>query len=225
MNESYFNVFKVSIFLIYILSFLFSLKVFRSKNSPRYMKSFFLYPLIGAIISFVYLPIVFIQSRTNLDFFNRVNLISLLFHFPFLGLFILRIIKSKHAGIMRITLWSIFVILVIISIADFYQDTSSLSFCLANFTLIIFCLFYYYQLFQDIPTENLTRNPSFWIITGIFIGMGLSFPIIIFWDYLEINLNRSAKRVYQAFTNLPYIAMHLFFIKANLCSIQTLKKY
>jgi hypothetical protein len=225
MTEFGFDIIKVSIFLFYIFSFIISYKKIKNNNVDFYMKGFYWYPFIGALIATFYIASIFFKSRTNMIFFNRVNLISLLFHFYFLGIFVLKVsFFTESSRATNRIIFLPFVLLIAFVIKDFYNNTSSLSFCFGSFALILFSLIFYYRIFQQDPSIILLKEASFWIVTGIFIGMALSFPLIIFWDYLDINLKRPTKRIMQAFGNIPYIIMHIFFIKAYLCSTQMHKK-
>jgi len=227
MNESEFNIIKILVFAFYIFSFLFSFRVARLREIPKYMKRFLLYLFIGGLMAAIYLTTIFFEAKHNMAFFNRVNLISLFFHFVFLSLFIIKIISDHNGGgfrIMYILLLGLSMGLLTAILNDFCYNTSAVSFCLSSFLLVLFCLFYYYNIFHNSPTIMLLEEPSFWIITGIFIGMTLSFPMIIFWDFLDLSLKKPTKRLIQSFANIPYIIMHIFFIKAYLCLLNKPKK-
>src|SRR5205085_2869657 len=60
------------------------------------------------------------------------------------------------------------------SIYRFHVITYSIG-CLL---VVIFSIFYFYELFRSTTSVNLKREPAFWIITGLLFFYTCSFPII-----------------------------------------------
>ncbi len=223
MNEFAFDINKIATSIVYLLSCFYSLRLIGSKTIPTYLRGFYWYSIIGALTSLMLLSSIFF-SPIRIPMFSRINSVTLIFHFSFLTFFIFRILKNDRVvTFLKVCFWIILFLLIVSIANDVYFDTCSLSFCVANVSLFLFCLFYYYQILHFIPAVSILKEPSFWIITGIFIGMGLSFPMIIFLDFFSLNTSLQLKREIQFLGNLPYIVMHLCFIKAYLCSSQIQK--
>jgi hypothetical protein len=79
-------------------------------------------------------------------------------------------------------------------------------------------MIYYYDLFWGIPVKNLFRQPSFWIVSGIFLCLTVTVPLGVIKTLLisknDLGINLIATYIAIFF----YGIMHLFFIKAYLCS-------
>lgn len=222
MSKEIFYLIKTVVFSYYIIAFLIAL--FNFKFLTKDMKKFIGYNFVGASLAIILLIIQLNKILVSVEFINRLNLISLIFHYVFLSFFLIRFGFLNKLKIVHIYFWVSLVLITIFFIRDFLNNTSSFSFCLANFSLLFICLLYYHQIFETNLDKNILKEPVFYIVTGIFIGMGLSIPIILFWDYVDINLTVEYKRILQSFTNLPYLIMQTFFIKAYLCSMKTQQK-
>ena len=94
------------------------------------------------------------------------------------------------------------------------------AFSITNFGLIVLCVIYYYQLFNNIPTLNLLKEPSFWIITGIFFGMSINVPLSAIISYLDKRISVSTFMIFGNIFIISYGIMHLFFIKAIICAVK-----
>lgn len=183
------------------------------------MKGFFWYPAVGIL--------VIIPNIISLHFFKNLNFlafisgnISLIFHFCFLGIFIIKTITNKLIHIFLKTFFVIFLCLIIfLLVIKDIKENNRTAFAFANFGLIFFCIIYYHQLFNNIPILNLKQEPSFWIITGIFFCMSIHIPILITTDYLRYQISISNYRLLLSCPLFSYTIMHLFFIKACLCAI------
>lgn len=205
--------------LTYLLSFLFSLGLIGNKNIPNYMKGFYWYTSVGLFI----ITLQFFSHYLHIipkEIYRVINLLSLLFHYTFLGFFILRSLSdSKDIKQLKIIFW-LFIPLIIYFIIIDINNYVVFAFAITNFGLLIFCIIYYYQLFKNTPTLNLLTEPSFWIITGIFFGMSTTIPISIIGGHLLHNIPRNIFLSISLLVPFGYSVMHLFFIKAILCSVR-----
>jgi hypothetical protein len=64
-------------------------------------------------------------------------------------------------------------ILFIQKINNFHTVTYSL----AGVLVVAFCVFYFFELFQRPQSINLSRNPDFWICSGLLFYFSCTFPI------------------------------------------------
>ena len=183
------------------------------------MSGFYWYNIVSILILITYI----FSSKLHffsLSFYHLINNYSLIFHFSFLSYFIYRITKNT---INKFIFWTIFfVIMLSVLIILIYNNNSKsdfIAFAISNLGLIIFCIFYYYYLFKELPSPSLLNEPSFWIITGIFLCMVLHVPISSIHGYLTLKINKDIIRVILSISSLSYAFMHLFFVKAFLCSI------
>lgn len=108
-------------------------------------------------------------------------------------------------------------------IASDLTKKNTFIFGVTNFGLIIFCIVYYHQLFNNLPTLNLLLEPSFWIITGVFFCMSIQIPVLLTIDYLRYKILINNYYLLHSLISFCYTIMHLFFIKAYLCATRQQK--
>lgn len=204
------------------LSFIISLKLIKNKNIPRYMNGFYWYSVVGFLFA---LPVFFEEYFfKSLKCSTYITNFSLLFHYSFLGSFILKVMPiKKDKSLLKFLYFLIFCFILFFICTKDNSLRNHKAYALTNFSLIIFCTIYYFQLFKNIPTLNLLTEPSFWIISGVFFCMSISIPTTGIMDYLKYNATLMFHRNINALTMLSYFIMHLFFIKAYLCAINPLK--
>lgn len=204
-----------------ILSFLFSLRLISNKNVIPYMRYFYWYSIIGALIT-----ILRITSKTyhfpSENILAIISNYSILFHFTFLSWFINSLMPNKKQFRLLLPVYiSIFCITLFFLILYPEKKQNSTSYGIANLGLVIYCITYYYQLFQITPKFDLLKDPSFWIISGIFFCMSITIPILSLHQYLrnENYINPEDRKNFSGIVYLAYGSLHLFLIKAYLCSI------
>ncbi|MEP7107110.1 MAG: hypothetical protein ABI760_03995 [Ferruginibacter sp.] len=157
-----------------------------------------------------------IASKNVYDLFYSI---LLLFHFIFLSLFIYRVLPNKKNSKYLKLLFFLFLLVILFCL--FTNDLSipqSTAYAFTNLGLVLFCCFYYLQLFDEMPTVNLLKEPAFWIISGIFFCMCATIPLNSLRGYLLDNI---PYEIYLSMGGIGFFAygvMHLFFIKAYLCS-------
>ena len=219
MGESVYFSLSDFVIIIFLISFIHSFRLIKNNKIPRYMNGFYWYPAVAVIIGVLHL----LQRYYTLipkELYRITNLISLLIHFTFLSLFILQFISLKFFRKYYKLIFFLFLISLIVFIINDIINHSFISFAIANSGLLIFCIYYYEQLFRDSPTLNLLKEPSFWIITGIFFGMSTTIPIFFLAGYLYKNLPNNIFYSIATIAPFGYGMMHLFFIKAFLCKVQ-----
>lgn len=182
------------------------------------MKGFFWYPTIGIIVLLPsFIAVNFSKTFNDLGYIN-MNL-SLIFHYSFLSIFIMRMMLNKRNHIPLIIIFSFFLCLIIFFlITKSITRKNDLAYTISNFGLIVFCILYYYQLFNNLPLINLRKEPSFWIITGVTFSMSVQIPIQAAENYLHWNTSLNNYLLFISITMFCYSIMHLFFIKAYLCA-------
>jgi len=122
-------------------------------------------------------------------------------------------------------MFAVFLVLLffLLSVYDIKQD-NTLAFGITNFGLMVFSLLYYFSLLNNTtPIINLLKEPSFWIITGVFFSMSLHIPVLFSMGYLHDKISLANFRFLMSASMVCYGIMHLFFIKAYLCAIHPQK--
>lgn len=174
------------------------------------MRGFYWYCAAGILVGIpFFLPFDF---YINPIFLNNI---SLIFHFSFLSLFMIRVTpKKKYLNIIFIFFLSL--IVFFLSMGDLTQHLTYI-FSISGLGLTFFCVVYYLQLFNTLPILNLFREPSFWIVNGVFFGMSLIVPLGASLEYFYIKLNYSFYLSFASVYAFCTVIMHIFFIKAFMC--------
>lgn len=199
------------------VSFVYSIRIMYSKIEPSYMRGFYWYSVVGIIST---IPVFIEYNFLGVKYSPYILNLSLLFHFPFLSLFLAKVISPLNTT-FRQNFWFIFLlctgVLIFLLFTNDLSKANNKAFAFANFCLVIFCIFYFYSLFRNIPKMNLLLEPSFWIITGIFICMSISVPVSAVADYLINNNQIQYFKYFYSLISVSYLSMHIFFIKSYLC--------
>lgn len=78
--------------------------------------------------------------------------------------------------------------------------------------LIIFCSFYYYQLFAQQPARNLKNSPLFWVVAGFTLLAFMQIPYNIVYAYL--NSQKLGLQVPTILNNISYSVLFICFWQA-----------
>lgn len=200
-------------------SFVFSLRTIRNEEIPRYMKGFYWY----SVVTFLLVVIFFRSLLANGDYIKlslSVNKLSFLFHFVFLGIFIYKVLNSLKAKKAFLKLFVVF--FIVISVVTIITIPTTNSFWINSFTnffLVILSLFYYYDLFESKPVKNLFYEPSFFVVSGLFLSLTITVPVSVIRNFMSLELNLNANLIMAAIGSFAYGVMHLFFVKAYICSV------
>lgn len=206
--------------VVTLLSVVYSLKLIKNKNAPVYMRSFFIYPTVGILIIIpLFLTTHFFKSYR--PYSSILNNLSTIFHYCFLSVFIIRVMPNRSIDNFIKSIFSIFLsLIIVVLITEDITKPNSFAFATANLGLAIFCIIYYLKLFNNLPILDLKNEPSFWIITGVFFCMSTHIPLITAYDYLNNKISIYNIRIINLVAIFCYVIMHLFFIKACLCSVR-----
>jgi len=223
MRPSFYNIIILFQWACMLSSAGFSVRLIGNEHIPKYMKHFYWYSFVAAFVSTLSLlekRFLFVDKLT----WGYISNSLLLFHFIFLSSFIHGFLKNaKMLKVMRVLFFSfVFLILFFLFTNDLSIQIST-AFATTNFGLVVFCCFYYFQLFDAMPTLNLLKEPSFWVINGIFFCMCATIPILAIRYYLIDRMHASVYSTIEVVIPFVYGVMHLFFIKAYICSVSQCK--
>jgi hypothetical protein len=147
-----------------------------------------------------------------------VNIILSALTFCFFALLLEEFLSSKFKTINR----TIMFIAVLFFIANtiWWEGIyvfNTYSAALANFILISYCVYYYKRQLQNLQTFFIEKQPSFWIVSGIFIYCAGNFFLFTMYNYLTFHNSNFA--FYSWYINdFLLIVMNVFFAKGILCS-------
>lgn len=203
---------------VILISFIMALFIRRYKHIPYYMKSFYVYPLIALLISInTILFRYFNLYPAYALYFLQKNL--LIIDFIFFGLFSNYLLRyNRYKNFIKI-IFAIFAIATIYFTYSYDIDKPVYRAHVAvNLGKCLFCLFYFNSLFNDKDVLQLKKEPSFWIVTGVFFYSSITLPAYAIYDYLRANLSKFLSDGIFAATNMAIIIMHILFIQSYMCS-------
>jgi hypothetical protein len=87
--------------------------------------------------------------------------------------------------------------------------------------IVIYAIYYFYELFKSASSVNLKREPAFWIITSLLFFYTCSFPIFGFANFLS-GFSVIAQNISAVLVILNVILYSLFTV-AFLCRIRIQK--
>jgi len=144
-----------------------------------------------------------------------------LFELLIFGWFLFQVIQStavKRTLITLICLFSIF--FVQFSLQKDIGEFNNIAVALESIIIIIPCLTYFRELFTRTEPVNLLREPSFWMVTGIFFYLATIFPLYMTRSYLTNHgLNGVAKSL-SSINNFALSITYLLFIRSYTCRIK-----
>jgi hypothetical protein len=209
----------------YVFSFITSILARKHSNINNELRNFIIYTSVG--ISFVILFWLTMFAKIPRTLFFQINTVSVLFHFSFLFYFIVSVTPILYKNQTIYIFIILCLCLCIIVVYNLSTGTRALSFSVANFILFFLCFFYYLQILIGSSHLSILQDPIFWIITGIFIGNGISLPVNIANDYIlmsDSELTLAQKRLMGSLGLIPYSIMHICFGRGYLSIIKKEKK-
>jgi len=191
-----------------------------SRKDRSYMRWFFLCPLIAFLASINTIDGIFFSRFPNNMTFTRQNYLILV-DLTFWFFFFIQILNNKRDR-MQITI--LLVITLFISFYLLFISKAGIQNmhmpALGAICRTIFCIFFFYKLFKNMFYQNILKEPAFWIVSGLFLHSTLSFPFFGLNSYIRSQFSLSVSFSLSAISNMFIIIMHLFFLKAYLCTIR-----
>ena len=186
------------------------------KNFPLYF-SFFLCVLISGDIYEFFLPKAKFRLDMYIDYF--FTLAELIIFSDFFYKILISSISKKTIKIFT-RLFIVFSLISVITNVHFYnmisQNTRNRIYTTEAIILIIFCIFYYFEIFKHSVYPNLINEPSFWIVTGLSFFMICTLPYSLMEIYLLKNFKSIGFQLYTIFY-VFYILLFLMIITAFAC--------
>jgi len=208
----------VSLFVV-IIALLASFALYYQGPSDKYLR---LFPYFLLIVTAIWGICTYLAMHTinNMTLFNPLTIFQCSFYFYILY----RIIR--HPTIRKMALHLIWIypliaginILFIQKINTFHTITYSLG----GLLVVAFCVFYFFELFQRPQSVNLSRNPDFWVCSGLLFYFSCSFPIYGMANQLNKIPRIILRNLNQIFTVLD-VLLYLSFAIAFLCRLKIRK--
>lgn|GEM_PF-5419366 len=94
---------------------------------------------------------------------------------------------------------------------------NSNSSALNNFILLLYCLYYYKLQIANPENAFVEKQPSFWIVSGIFIFCCGDFFLYALYNYLTLHHTDFARDYAWYFNDVLITIMNIFFTKGIIC--------
>ena len=220
MSEIVFNiVYELADFLLLIL-LISSFFVINRNHSIKYFLIFQTYIILCSADN---LALELLRYYNYLEKVNWIifQLLLSTIHFGLLSFFLLKQLNKRSSYVNFLFIF-ILSLLIIFNFLD-YKNSNYYSATISNIGLIIFCLFYYVDILKGNLDIDLKSNPMFLIASGLFLGSGLSTPILLFGNHLRVILDHNTYYWVAILSPVSSIIMYSIFLKSFLC-IHKIKK-
>jgi hypothetical protein len=214
----FFGFYELANFTLYV-TMLFGLKLFFQRNIPKDYNVILLYQ-IGTSFVLIYSDFVYFNLFFSKRTFDTVQLFFPIFHFFLLGIFVRK--SSKKSSNKQYGDFIFYLFLTLLFFL-FFIDQKKLQYysaAISNFGLLVLCFFYYFSYVVSKVEILNYKSYSFTIVTGIFLGSGISIPIYLFSnifsrvDYPELFYSISI------IAPVTSIILYFSFFKSLLCLTQ-----
>ena len=201
---------------VILFNFIFASVLSKSQNSI--LKVFFICILIALLESVNSIFGIFLPTYIHTFCFPIQNILFLLDSF-FWAFFFLKVLKDeKSQKNLKILFGITFTISAYLLYSNNITQVSTQVLAVINICKTIFCILYYRNLFKMISSQNLLRDPIFWIVTGVLLYSCISLPIYCLNNYIRLQFPLLIARNIFSISNMFIIIMNIFFIKAFLCT-------
>lgn len=197
-----------------ILSLFASLTLYFQREAPRYLKLFPIFLLLTLLVELT----GFLLTRYKIDnvFLYKI-FIAIEFEFYLYTLY--GIIRSKK--FKKVILYALCTYPLITFINTWLVDLNafnSVSYSVGCLLVVLSCIYYFFELFRLPKAVNLSREPAFWICTGLLFYYSCSFPLYGLYNFLFTASGIILRNLGFILTLLNVILYSLFTI-AFLCRI------
>lgn len=223
----------VGVFIIFASLYIFYLSIYkiRSKSgSILFLVYSLLILLLFLLVHYSYLLYDFSQREKSF-FSETINIIFIIVELFVFITYYLHILKNRTIKIIMKLMLAVYLILFIFYL--FFISSKSVEIALLSrfsfdlnileYIFLLTTVFYYYiELLNNKPEQNLLDSPSFWITSGLFIYTIASLPFLVL---AQQPIIKKTPFYYKMFTS-HYIALSILLvtiIRAFLCKKPLLK--
>ncbi|PWU01454.1 MAG: hypothetical protein C5B52_07255 [Bacteroidetes bacterium] len=170
-----------------LLSGLVGIVVYFQKPSPLYLKLFPPFLIITFMVEITGLNLA-IKGRNTQMLYNVFSSIEFVFYLWFLSFQF----KNKFVKTLCQNLIWIYPLLVVLN-KLYIQKTGfhTYTYSLGCLLIVALCIYYFFELFKTTHSIKLTREPTFWIISGLLFFYSCSYPffaVLNFWKNPNVRM-------------------------------------
>jgi hypothetical protein len=198
--------------------FLISLSIYLRRPVELYLRLFSFYLLFDCLTEFI-------TNYLALHVRNTVLLSSLttMVQFCFYIYLLREVIHGQKAK--RVLFYCLLIFPLIFAGNIFLVQTSqvfqSITYSLGCLLVASACIYYFWELFQSKHSINLTKEPVFWICSGLLIYYVCTFPVLALVNFIKID--NSFLGTLEIILDILQILLYLSFTIAFICRLRTRK--
>jgi hypothetical protein len=187
---------------IQITIFIISLSVFMRKPIPLYLKLFPVYFFCLLILDMV-LEFTSDHGIHNNILANNWTILEFSFYSFVLRKIIINVVVNRV--ILWVNIVFAFFALINIFLIQGYDRINAINFTMSVVITVVFCIYYFFELFKKTETESLIRMPGFWVVCAILVSNVLSFPIFALLSFMNDLTKSNLKTSHIVFDNIDLI--------------------
>lgn len=185
---------------------------FPKRTNHQYL---FFFPPFLLLTLFVEIYGSFLSSikHNNILLYNIFSIIEFSFYLFIIG----RMLRNPIAK--RLIIYTVFIYefmcLVNISFIQGLKTFNTVTFAIGCILIVFACIFYFFELFRLPKTEDLYKNPAFWICTGLLFFYSCGFPLygfVNFWAHISPSLIRNFGKIMAILNMLLYSLFTISFL-------------
>ena len=184
---------------------------------PPYLKLLPYFLLLTFMLELFAWQMITRGNRTA-PYYNFTSVINFVFFF-----YIIRQIIRGNA--MKYIIIICMIIYPLIAFANIFlfqgiNDFNTMSYSLGALFTIIFCVYFFYELFTLPHSINLKTHPGFWFVTGLLFFNACTLPLIGLANYIyRSQFSPVLINNFQNILNVLNVLLYLLFTIAFLCRI------
>ncbi|HEX5025172.1 MAG TPA: hypothetical protein VFV68_07860 [Agriterribacter sp.] len=193
--------------------------VYYKKGVPLYLKALPVFLLATFIVEYTG-GVRSDNGRETMSLYNVFTTVEFVFYFWMLR----QIINGRFAKMLLLHLLWIYPLLVILNKTLFQTGLQfhSITFGVGGLLTIATTIIYFFELFQLNKPVILSREPSFWICSGLLFFYACTFPVFAVVNFFRNPSSIVLKNLGSIFA-IMNILLYSSFIMASLCRIRIRK--
>jgi hypothetical protein len=182
---------------------------FRNRRINKIYKNFAIYAGMYFSITLVDLNFFSLPFSKNVLIFEEWDNLFTLLELIVYTLFFIPLFSHTQKNTLKLILPAYVVFFIVFTLISSHEHnsfraTKNLIYTIESLIIMMYCVFYYINLFKKKPELNLKRDASFWITTGIFCMLIGMLPFSIAETYL-IRAYRHSWVILSIIYNVLYI--------------------
>jgi hypothetical protein len=205
----------IHIYIIF-LCVLISLISLTQKQPPSYMWLFTFYMILTLLVEFIGWWSN-IHNKNNLPLYNIYGVINIIYSIYLVRHF-LQEGKAKKMFGRCMLIYPVFPLINIGLIQRSLHSFATYSYIIGAVMIVICCICYFYQRIKYPGKDNLLRDPSFWIATGLLFFNSISVPNLGIINFLT-NIPKLAYKTFFNISVVINIILYSLYCISSLCSL------